>query len=246
MPLFNETDPIRAVVVGASGGIGQAVTGRLLSHAGVAHVDAVARNPRPVRHSRMSVHQADMLDGDALARVADAIARAGPVHLVMITTGILHGDRFGPEKSMRQIEAETMAHLFRVNSIGPAMVARHFLPLMARDRPGVFAALSARVGSISDNRIGGWVSYRASKAALNQILKTLSIEQARRNSQTVVMGLHPGTVDTALSDPFQAHVPQSQLFSPDHAARCLLDVVNAATPEQTGRVYDWAGAEVPP
>ena len=137
-----------------------------------------------------------------------------------------------------------MARAYQINAIGPALVAKHFLPLLATDRKAVFAALSARVGSIGNNRLGGWYAYRASKAALNMILKTLSIELARRNPSAICVGLHPGTVDTRLSGPFQRGVPGDKLFSPHRSAPCLLKVINALSPGQSGRVLAWDGKPI--
>ena len=139
-----------------------------------------------------------------------------------------------------------MARSFAVNAIGPALVAKHVLPLFPRDRRAVFAALSARVGSISDNRLGGWYSYRASKAALNQLIRTLSIELAARRPLAVCVGLHPGTVATPLSRPFQANVAADRLFTPDEAAHRLLAVIRRLNVADTGKILDHAGLEVPP
>ena len=146
---------------------------------------------------------------------------------------------------MSQIDAESLAEVYSTNTIGPILVAKHFLPLLAKDRRSVFAVLSARVGSISDNRLGGWISYRASKAALNMALKTLSIEHARRWPQSVVAALHPGTVDTGLSQPFSSRVPGKQLFTADQAAGRLLSVVDQLRPEDTGGFFAWDGAQIP-
>jgi NAD(P)-dependent dehydrogenase (short-subunit alcohol dehydrogenase family) len=123
---------------------------------------------------------------------------------------------------------------------------RHFLPLLTRERRGVFAALSARVGSIGDNRLGGWVGYRASKAALNQIIRTLSIELGRTNPLAVLVGLHPGTVDTALSAPFQRQVDAARLFTPDQSAAYLLAVIAGVSPDDSGHCLDWAGERIAP
>ena len=138
-----------------------------------------------------------------------------------------------------------MATAFRLNTTGPALVAKHFLPLLARDRKAAFAALSARVGSIEDNGLGGWYAYRASKAALNMAIKTLSIELARRYPLALCVGLHPGTVDTALSKPFQAGVPQERLFSPAQSARHLLSVLDELTAEDSGKLFAWDGRRIP-
>jgi NAD(P)-dependent dehydrogenase (short-subunit alcohol dehydrogenase family) len=138
-----------------------------------------------------------------------------------------------------------METAFRLNTIGPALVAKHFLPLLAKDRKSVFAAISARVGSIEDNHLGGWYAYRASKAALNMVIKTLSIELARRNTNALCVGLHPGTVDTPLSTPFQSGVPEAKLFSAARSARHLLTVLDNLTPENSGCLYAWDGSQIP-
>ena len=151
-----------------------------------------------------------------------------------------------PEKSLRDLDAETMRKVFEVNTIGPALVAKYFIPLMAREGKGVFSALSARVGSVSDNRLGGWHSYRASKTALNMIIKNISIEAARKYKELSVIGLHPGTVDTGLSEPFQSNVSEGKLFSPESSARYLLDVVNGVQASDSGKVFAWDGQEIEP
>lgn len=138
-----------------------------------------------------------------------------------------------------------MAQVLAVNTIGPALIAKHVLPLMPRNDRFVFAALSARVGSISDNGLGGWHSYRASKAALNMLLKNFALEMGRTHKKGVVVGLHPGTVDSQLSDPFQANLPQGQLTQPEDAADNLLQVLAKLGPEESGRVFDFKGEEIP-
>jgi NAD(P)-dependent dehydrogenase (short-subunit alcohol dehydrogenase family) len=135
--------------------------------------------------------------------------------------------------------------VFDINTFGPALIAKHFLPIMPTDRRAIFAALSARVGSISDNGLGGWHAYRASKAALNMLIRNFAIEWARRNDQAVCVGLHPGTVDTGLSKPFQSNVPEDRLFSAKQSASYLLDVIERLSPADTGKVFDWAGKEIP-
>ena len=138
-----------------------------------------------------------------------------------------------------------LTQVFTINTFGPAIIARYFLPKMRRDRKSVFACLSARVGSISDNRLGGWYAYRASKSALNMIIKNCAIEMSRRNKQTCVVGLHPGTVDTDLSKPFQSGVAKNKLFSPTHSSECLLKVINDLSTVDSGKVFAWDGSEVP-
>ena len=150
-----------------------------------------------------------------------------------------------PEKALRSIDAESMARAFKINTAGPALIAKYFTPLMARSAKSVFAALSARVGSITDNHLGGWYSYRASKAALNQFIRTTAIEMARKRGETVFLSLHPGTTDTALSHPFQAGVPHGKLFTPHYSANRLLQVIDQASKEDSGALIAWNGELLP-
>ncbi len=216
----------RAVVIGASGGIGAALA------------DALAEEGADVL--RLSRPELDLTDE---ATIAAAAARAGTPELVMVATGVLHEGERGPEKAIRELDSVWLARQYAVNAIGPALVAKHFLPIMPRNGRSVFAVLSARVGSISDNRLGGWYGYRASKAALNQLIRTLAIEDKRRNDRGIVVALHPGTVDTKLSQPFQQK--GRDLFQPGRAAVQLLDVIDGLKPTDSGRHFAWDGAEVP-
>ena len=225
-------DPgLHAVVIGASGGIGSALADLLETDERVARVTRLSRSTG-----------LDLLDSGSIAAAAASLAL--PVDLVICATGLLHDESIVPERDLRQLSADAFARAFAVNATGPALVAQAFLPLLRKGRKTVFAALSARVGSISDNRLGGWHAYRASKAALNQILRTLSIEQARKNPGSIILGLHPGTVDTDLSKPFQRAV--KTLLAPAVSAAHLLAVIDAATPAQSGHVFDWQGAEIAP
>jgi NAD(P)-dependent dehydrogenase (short-subunit alcohol dehydrogenase family) len=172
--------------------------------------------------------------------------RDDPPEWVIVATGVLTlPDGTGPERSYKRLEPATMAEVFAMNTIGPAIIAKHCLALMPRGRAFTFAALSARVGSISDNRLGGWHSYRASKAALNMLLRNFALEMARTHPGSVIVGLHPGTVNSALSAPFQSGLAEGQLNTPGTAAANLIGVLAQLTPEQSGRVFDFRGAEVP-
>ncbi len=151
----------------------------------------------------------------------------------------------GPEKSWRALDPVTMSDVFTVNAIGPALIAKHFLPLLRRDRRVVFAALSARVGSISDNQLGGWHSYRASKAALNMLMKNFALELSQHNPHSIVASLHPGTVDTDLSQPFQRNVVGAKLLTPEYCAAALLKVIDGLTPADSGGLFAWDGARIP-
>ncbi len=229
---------MKAVVIGASGGIGAALAEALADEGH--DVLGLARSFAGERH----------LDLTDEASIAAAAARAGSPELVLVTTGLLHegavGGERGPEKAMRELDPAWLARQYQVNAIGPALVAKHFFPVMPRTGRTVFAALSARVGSISDNKLGGWYGYRASKAALNQLVRSLAVEERRRNERSIVVALHPGTVDTALSKPFQAGVRAGSLFPPGRAAVQLLDVLEALRPADSGKLFAWDGAEIAP
>ena len=177
-----------------------------------------------------------------MAEAAAAIDE--PLDLVIVATGILHAGEIQPERRIKEINAETMQAVFAVNTIGPALAAKHFLPKLAKSAPSVFAAISARVGSIADNRLGGWTSYRASKAALNMVLRTFSIEHARSRRQSAIVALHPGTVDTPLSEPFSKRVPDGKLFEPQRSAGYLLDVIDGLNPEDSGGFFAWDGSRI--
>ncbi len=180
------------------------------------------------------------------SKAAAEAMESAPPQLVIVATGMLTlPDGTGPERSYKQLDADTMERVFRANTIGPALVAKAMLPLFDRKARCVFAALSARVGSIGDNGIGGWHSYRASKAALNMLVKNFAIEMGRTHKQSVIVSLHPGTVDTKLSEPFQSNLPDGQLTGPGDAARNLLSVIDGLTPQDSGFQFDWKGERVP-
>jgi NAD(P)-dependent dehydrogenase (short-subunit alcohol dehydrogenase family) len=238
---------LNAAVVGASGGLGRAFVDLLASSPKVGRIATFSRAPLAFDDPRIRWHAIDLQREDSITGAAEAAAGiADAFDLVIVATGVLHDRaRLRPEKTWRALDGAALATALQVNSVGPALVAKHFLPLLAGDRKSVFAALSARVGSIEDNRLGGWYAYRSSKAALNMLIKTFSIELARRNPAAVCVALHPGTVDTALSRPFQRGVPDGKLFSPAGAAGRLLDVLDRLTPDDTGGFFAWDGARLP-
>ncbi|MDT7934773.1 MAG: SDR family NAD(P)-dependent oxidoreductase [Sphingomonadaceae bacterium] len=230
-----------AVVIGARGGIGRALAEALVA-AEVAAVHALSRSGAEVAGAVAGV--ADVTDEASLAAAAERIG--GGLGLVIVATGVLHGEGLAPERSWRAIDGAAMARVLAVNTIGPALVAKHFLPLLARTGKPVFAVLSARVGSIGDNRLGGWHSYRASKAALNMLIANFAIELRARNPAALAVGLHPGTVDTGLSAPFQRGVADGKLFSPAFSAERLLAVLDALRPQDSGGCFAWDGARIAP
>jgi NAD(P)-dependent dehydrogenase (short-subunit alcohol dehydrogenase family) len=236
---------VSAVVFGAGGGIGAALVRRLVASGEFAAVHAGARCPPADLPQGALPFAFDLEDEGSIAAALAALP--APPGLVIVATGLLHDEAAGvaPEKSYRQMRADALARLFAVNAIGPAMIARHALPLLPRDRRAVLAVLSARVGSITDNRLGGWHGYRASKAALNMLVRGFAIEQARTHPQAIIAALHPGTVDTGLSAPFQRGVPAGKLFSPDQSAGYLLDVIDGLTPQDSGGLFAWDGTCIP-
>ena len=243
----------RAAVFGASGGIGAALVQALISSNDIDKVYALSRSPAAspsidhpaIDHPTVEPIAFDLTDE---ASIAAAVARIGsPIDLCVVATGVLTlPDGTGPEKSLRQIDPAAMAQAFALNTIGPAPIAKHVLPLFPRDRRAVFAALSARVGSIGDNRLGGWHAYRASKAALNMLIRNFAIELSRTHRQAICVGLHPGTVDTGLSEPFQKGVPQDRLFTPAVSAAHLLRVIDGLAPADSGGCFAWDGARIEP
>lgn len=248
--------PANVLVTGASSGIGLAAVVQLLDNARVGRVVAVSRGAE--HHAGLSElgrsHGHRLLtlscditsdaDRDALpARLA--AAGVDSLHLLLNCAGVLHAHGLRPEKSLAALRCEALAQVFALNAFAPILLVRALLPLLKHTDPVVLASLSARVASIGDNHLGGWYAYRASKAAQNQLFRTLSIELRRTHPHAACVLLHPGTVDTPLSKPFQAGVPPEKLFTPEHSARRLLMVIAGITPEASGRFYAWDGSEIP-
>jgi NAD(P)-dependent dehydrogenase (short-subunit alcohol dehydrogenase family) len=233
-------------VIGSSGAIGSAMVQRLGQVYPGATLHAFSRNGDTHSGAKVVNHRLDYESEEAIARAAELVSEDAPLDLVFVAIGMLHDGDIQPEKSLRDLSAEKLQKLFFVNSILPTMLMKHFLTKLNRKERSVFAALSARVGSISDNRLGGWYSYRASKAALNMLIRNAAIEVGRRNKKAVIVGMHPGTVDSALSQPFQSNLPAGQLFTADHSAAEMLDVLQSLSPEQSGRCFAWDGQEIVP
>ena len=223
----------RALVIGASGAIGRAFTSALQQDPRCVHVEQV---------SRALGGGFDLLDESSIATRAHACAEAGPYHLIVDATGGLTIDGVGPEKSLAALKPDLLAKAFELNAIGPVMVLRHFAPLLAPG-PGIYAKLSARVGSIADNHKGGWYGYRASKAALNMLLQTAAIELQRKNAQLRVVALQPGTVRSELSNPFSAGV--SKLLEPAESVAGMLSALEHLQPRQGAHFIDYQGQEIP-
>lgn len=219
----------RAIVLGASGGIGSALATAIKGDVNCAELVELSRSGSGL----------DVTNEQSMADAAQRLE--GPFQLIFCATGGLTIDGVGPEKSLRQISADAMARQFALNAIGTALVAKYFTPLLPKKERGLMGFLSARVGSIGDNHLGGWISYRASKAALNQILRTASVELSRTHPQAVIVPLHPGTVATSLSEKYSGGHDR---VDPAVAARNLLTVLNSLSPQQSGQFFAYDGSAI--
>ncbi len=242
-PIYSSSFPDgTAIVVGASGALGAAFVENLnQDQQKYAQVLSLSRNQQEGSGAHI-----DYANEDSIAASAAWVAgkcNASTIRLIIIATGYLHSDGAGPERSFQHLDAAYLQHVMLVNAIGPALVLKHFAPLLPKTGEVRIAFISAKVGSIGDNNLGGWYGYRASKAALNQIVKTAAIELARRNKQTTCIALHPGTVATKLSDPFSK--TGLNVRSPEVAAAELLQVIHALDSPQTGGFYDYKGVSLP-
>ena len=233
-------------IIGSSGAIGSALTKQLSVLHPAATIHAFARNQSEKSSLNIIRHSIDYENETSIEDAASRASQDAPLDRVIVATGMLHDGELMPEKSLRDLSAQKFQRLFEVNTILPALIAKHFLPVLNRNNRSIFAALSARVGSISDNQLGVWYAYRASKAALNMIVMNAAIEIGRRNKQSIIVGLHPGTTNSGLSKPFQANVPDGKLFKPEFAATKLLEVLGNLTPDHSGKCFAWDGKEIKP
>lgn len=243
------------LVIGASQGIGLGFVRALLQNETTAKIYATYRREASAtelialsqKHSqRLFVLPVDVIEESQIATAVRQISTSvKELHLVVYCVGVLHEGKLSPEKSLRQIDSQNLLYYFQVNSIGAILFAKHLMPLLRHSRRNVFASISAKVGSIGDNRLGGWYGYRASKAALNMLLRTTAIEYSRRCPQTVVVALHPGTTDTRLSQPFQKNVPPEKLFSVEHTVSLLLSVIEGLNFKDSGKFFSWDGTLLP-
>ena len=224
-----------AVVIGSSGAICGALLGRLGGDDRFVRVIGLGRDGDP---------PLDLLDEATIAAAAQSVAATGlELRLVIDATGFLHGDGWTPEKTWRHLDPAALAHAFAINAIGPALLIKHLAPLLARDGRAVFATLSARAASIAENTIGGWYGYRASKAALNQIVRSAAAELGRTRKQALCVALHPGHVESRLSAPFGAGGQPT--LSPVEAAQRLLAVLDGLAPADSGGFFDQEGGAIP-
>jgi NAD(P)-dependent dehydrogenase (short-subunit alcohol dehydrogenase family) len=254
MVLLPAVNSINTLIVGATQGIGLAFVRQLLKEDRVAHLFATYRQAQTAaelfalaaEQPRLHCVAMDLSDEAQIAAGVGKIAAIAPaLHLAINCVGLLHNSQQQPEKALRQINADNLLNYFLINSVGPALLAKHLMPVLKHSEHSIFATISAKVGSIGDNRLGGWYGYRASKAALNMLLKTAAIEYSRRSPNTIVLMLHPGTTDTQLSKPFQSGVPPQKLFSPERTAAQLIEVLSERTQQDSGAFFAWDGSQLP-
>ncbi len=235
---------MHVVIIGASGAIGGAFLDHYLSIPNC-RITACARLPCSQWPKSVNAVSIDLLSEDTIELAAQRSEQNGPIDQLLICSGLLHSDSIAPEKHLAQLNFNTMRSVFDVNTLGPLLCIKHFASRMRQNVITHIGVLSARVGSLADNRLGGWYSYRASKAALNMMLKCAAIELSRKNKKLVLCGLHPGTVDSDLSAPFQTRVPSSQLKTPKESVACLLRVLEQRRPDDSGFVFAWDGQRIP-
>ncbi len=245
MTLFHQT-PLTAVLAGSSGAIGSALLAQLLAMPHLQRVYVLQRSPVKHSDSRVQPVLCDMgVEADLQALAVRLNADGAAVNLILNATGLLHNDGVKPEKALSQLKFHSLQASFAVNAFAPIMLLQAVLPSVSKHSPAWIANLSARVGSIEDNRLGGWYSYRAAKAAQNQLFKTAAIELKRSHPLATCLQLHPGTVDSALSKPFQSAVKADKLFTPEHSATCLLTVIASKSTVDTGTFWDWDNQPIP-
>lgn len=249
--------PINALVTGASQGLGLAFVKALLAQPHCNLVYAACRTPQTatelaalaIAHpQRLRVLALDVTREADFVIAADTVRReTDRLHLVLNVAGLLHDSARGmkPERRLEDFDTDALMASMAVNLLGPALAAKHFLKLLTHEQRAVFASLSARVGSIGDNRLGGWYSYRAAKAAQNQFTRTFAVEATRRAPNLIVAALHPGTVATALSQPFSANVAEGKLFTPEQSVASLLKVIDSLSTADSGSFRAWDGSSIP-
>ena len=253
--MLTQINQANALIVGASQGIGLGFVRSLLQQDNMTQIYATYRRPETAGElfnleqqygDRLKCLQVDITVEDQIAAAIKQIQESvKQLHLAIYCVGVLHEGDLTPEKSLRQITAANLMYSFQVNSIGAVLLAKHLMPLFKKTESSIFASISAKVGSIGDNRLGGWYGYRASKAALNMFLKTTAIEYSRRCPKTIVVALHPGTTDTRLSQPFQKNVPPGKLFPVEHTVALLSKVISDLEPKDSGEFFSWDGTQLP-
>lgn len=239
-----------ALIVGAGQGIGLGFVRQFLESDRADKLYATYRDPQSplleIGDPRLHCLPMDITDEAQIEAIAQTIkAKSAKLYTVINCVGVLHDGEMQPEKSLRHLNTEQLLHYFQVNSIGAVLLAKHLQPLLKHDQRSIFATISAKVGSIGDNRLGGWYGYRASKTALNMFMRTVAIEYRRTCPKAIVVTLHPGTTDTELSRPFQRNVPPEKLFTPDRTVQQLLTVIDQLQESDSGEFFSWNGDRIP-
>ena len=232
-------------IIGSSGAIGRAFLDAYIADKEVSNIYSISRTEVESNDERIIHINIDVTDEVSVKAAASKIGE-NRLDKLIVATGILHTELFGPEKSIKDIKIENFVKTFSVNAFGPALIGKYFLPLMKKDKKSIAAFLSARVGSISENKLGGWYAYRASKSALNQIIKNFSIESKRTNPTGIIIGLQPGTVKSKLSEPFQKNVKKGKLLLPKDSVKSLIKVIESVMQNDSGKIFDWKGEEIAP
>lgn len=242
------TEPIHAVIIGGNGGVGREFVHQLRDSDHVHSIVATHRQSisPELHHPKVTWIPVDVRDESTIEALAMHLNSTGvKPNLLINCIGILHTAEFGPEKTWRHLNAQTMHDVFAINAFAVGLLGKHLIPLIPRKGRSVFASISARVGSIADNRLGGWYSYRASKTAHNMFVKTLSIEAWRKHPELAIVSLHPGTVDTALSGPFTSRYDPNKLFTAARSVNELSGVISNLTSKDTGAFFAWDGQTIP-
>ena len=232
-------------IIGSSGAIGRAFLDAYIADKEISNIYSISRTEVELNDERIIHINIDVTDEVSVKAAASKIGE-NRLDRLIVTSGILHTELFGPEKSIKDIKIENFVKIFSVNAFGPALIGKYFLPLMKKDKKSIAAFLSARVGSISENKLGGWYAYRASKSALNQIIKNFSIEAKRTNPTGIIIGLQPGTVKSKLSEPFQKNVKKGNLLLPKDSVKSLIRVIENVMQNDSGKIFDWKGEEIGP
>ena len=232
-------------IIGSSGAIGNAFVERYVKDSSVENIFTFSRNATDHVSEKVSSFEIDVESQDSIEKAAGQV-KEHIIDRIIIASGILHTESFGPEKSIKDLNYETFAKVYSINTIGPALIGRYFIPLMNKNEKSVIAFLSARVGSISDNSLGGWYSYRSSKTALNQIVKNFSIELKRINKNAIALALQPGTVESKFSEPFKKNVSKGKLFTPDYSVELLSQVIEGSSANESGSLLSYDGKIIKP
>jgi len=255
MSFLNQINDANVLIVGASQGIGLGFVQKFLQDDRIAKIYASYRQKeladelitlKNENAEKLTYLQIDITDESQIIEAVQKIRlEVKKLNFVINCVGLLHDETLQPEKSLRQINSDNLLRYFQVNSITSVLLAKHLLPLFRHQERSIFASISAKVGSIGDNQLGGWYGYRASKAALNMFMRTVAIEYGRNSPKTIVVTLHPGTTDTRLSRPFQGNVPAEKLFSVERTVSQLLTVIQQLQPEDSGQFFSWDGNRLP-